>query len=338
MRTTIINSWSASYRNTAHDTVPIAASRVCLLRLLLDVSAADGTPSLVFSSASKSGHLVFVMNPSVAAQARAPSRGHDRPARRRDLCESSAGGRRRWQPPTPWNRGTRLSSWRGGLRRRFTRANDPSPARPAAPPSLRPRQRRHVFGAKGDVRDNSCTFLDETTVLYAAGNQIVLHRVEPAVPWAPKVPPTPTRVQGVAFSRARRAGTASTEVKEKSDDILYVDLTTFRTNGGRRCPLRRTRRAASPHGLDPRRRLPVRGVQRPRDRAPARGRRGRRHLRLRQRRLSVFGYLGSEHLPARRHRPQVSGNYGAQDRAPLSGGQRTTRCIRRRPKPHNDFR
>jgi hypothetical protein len=43
MRTTIINLWELSYRNTARDTVPIAASRVCLLRLLLDVSAADST-------------------------------------------------------------------------------------------------------------------------------------------------------------------------------------------------------------------------------------------------------------------------------------------------------
>ena len=34
-----------------------------------------------------------------------------------------------------------------------------------------------MFGAKGDVRDN-VHFVDETTVLYAAGNQIVLHHIE----------------------------------------------------------------------------------------------------------------------------------------------------------------
>ena len=126
---------------------------------------------------------------------------------------------------TPWNRGTRLSSRREcrSISRAPTIPSRPKRLRSLTAPSLRPRQRRHVFGAKGDVRDN-VHFLDETTVLYAAGNQIVLHHVESNtqrfIPGAPDA----EGITALALSPNRKY-LAIAERAEKAT-ISVLDLTT----------------------------------------------------------------------------------------------------------------
>ena len=90
-------------------------------------------------------------------------------------------------------------------------------------PGPPPPPRRHVFGAKGDVRAN-VHYLDETTVLYAAGNQIVLHHVESNtqrfVPGAPDA----EGITALALSPNRKF-LAIAERGEKAT-ISVLDLTT----------------------------------------------------------------------------------------------------------------
>ena len=80
-----------------------------------------------------------------------------------------------------------------------------------------------MFGAKGDVRAN-VHYLDETTVLYAAGNQIVLHHVESNtqrfVPGAPDA----EGITALALSPNRKF-LAIAERGEKAT-ISVLDLTT----------------------------------------------------------------------------------------------------------------
>lgn len=89
--------------------------------------------------------------------------------------------------------------------------------------SFRTRQRRHVFGAKGDVRDN-VHFVDETTVLYAAGNQIVLHHVESNVQsFVPGAPDT-EGITALALSPNRKYLAIAERAAKATISVL--DLTT----------------------------------------------------------------------------------------------------------------
>ena len=80
-----------------------------------------------------------------------------------------------------------------------------------------------MFGAKGDVRDNA-DYLDETTVLYAAGNQIVLHHVESNTQRFIPGAPDGEGITALALSPNRKF-LAIAERGEKAT-ISVLDLTT----------------------------------------------------------------------------------------------------------------
>jgi len=84
-------------------------------------------------------------------------------------------------------------------------------------------KRRHVFGVKGDVRDN-VHYLDETTVLYAAGNQIVLHHVESNTQRFIPGSPDAEGITALALSPNRKY-LAVAERAEKAT-ISVIDITT----------------------------------------------------------------------------------------------------------------
>ena len=87
-------------------------------------------------------------------------------------------------------------------------------------PSIPP---RHVFGAKGDVADN-VTYVDETTVAYVAGHQLVLYHVETKTQRFIPGRADTEAITALAFSQCK-SYVAVAERAEKGVITVY-DLTT----------------------------------------------------------------------------------------------------------------
>lgn len=99
--------------------------------------------------------------------------------------------------------------------RQIDRVADPFPSLDPPP--------RHVFGAKGDVADN-VTYVDETTVAYVAGHQLVLYHVETKTQRFIPGRADTEAITALAFSQCK-SYVAVAERAEKGVITVY-DLTT----------------------------------------------------------------------------------------------------------------